>query len=258
MGNEGTSKTRPSGPEPEWDRWRRRELWRIDDAVCLMLAIDPLGVMGRWIKERWHRTEERLEVLMQNSAVPDDYLPEELRPVVRAAIDMRDCAEASRRAHSLTLSFPDDEARGLVAPEALFQWARSRGYQIPPQLAEAAGTTSDKALPLISDFIPYAGGITWVDALHDKRLRSVLAEQTGGSDTSASGETKRLATLQKLVLAMAKAKYGWLPDGKRNPATGTKAGSIYADVAEQLGESIDPDTIRDVLNQADKDFPGHE
>lgn len=65
------------------------------------------------------------------------------------------------------------------------------------------------------------------------------------------------ATLQRLVLAMAKAKYRWEP-GEKNSATGTKAGSIYADVVEQLGEGrkVDPDTIRRVLQQAADDFPG--
>lgn len=103
----------------------------------------------------------------------------------------------------------------------------------------------------------FRGGVTLLDAEFDSRLKQ---DEGRNPDVSASGETKRWSTLQRLVLAMAKAKYDWMPDGRRNSATGEKTGSICADVVAHLGEGrrISPDTIRDVLNQADKDFPGKE
>ena len=79
------------------------------------------------------------------------------------------------------------------------------------------------------------------------------------------GSTNRLTTegghvlsaergsLLKLVYGMAIKSYGYDPEKTKNPATGTNRGSIAADL-EQLGLSIDDETIRKYLKEAEQRF----
>jgi hypothetical protein len=258
MGEEEPSRGGTFDPEPEWLRWKRRDQWRIDDAACLLTCIDPLGPLGLWIKDCWYSDEVRIaEELRSGASQLGNVVHRRFHHLVRAVIDIRDCAETSRHTGLLEVSFHRDGDRGAVDPVSWLKWAAKKGYEIPAPLAGLVPPTLDDVQ--LDDICRFAGGVTAIDAAYDKRLAPASKEQVGDLESTASSETRRLITLQKLVLAMAKEKYGWEP-GEKNPATGTKVGSIYADVIKQLGETrrIDADTIRRVLQQADKDFPPEE
>jgi hypothetical protein len=233
-------------PEPDWARWKRRNEWRIDDATCLLVSADPGGSLGRWIKERWHWDESKIESELRSS--PQSFatvVPTKLRAIVKAAVDIRDCAETSIGARVLVVK-DRFEAYQIVSPKSWVTWAAGKGYEIPPALADLVSPVKAKtpSLPIVADW--FAGGVTSIDAAYDKRLAGSSDVKTGELESTASGETKRLATLQKLVLAMAKEKYGWSSSSDKNPATGTKSGSIYSHVIKHLGDSrrVSEDTIR--------------
>jgi hypothetical protein len=48
-------------PEPRWIAWKRRDQWRIDDATCLLVSVEPAGRLGQWIKEHWFVEEASLD-----------------------------------------------------------------------------------------------------------------------------------------------------------------------------------------------------
>lgn len=69
------------------------------------------------------------------------------------------------------------------------------------------------------------------------------------NNTSTSDYEK--STMLKMILGMAKAAYGFIPGERRNLATGSKKGSIKADL-EKMGFEITEDTVRKYLNEAVK------
>lgn len=69
------------------------------------------------------------------------------------------------------------------------------------------------------------------------------------NNTSTSDYEK--STMLKMILGMAKAAYGFNPGEHRNLATGSKKGSIKADL-ERMGFEISEDTVRKYLNEAVK------
>jgi hypothetical protein len=153
-------------------------------------------------------------------------------------------------------------ARQALDPEIWLRWATAKGYAIPPALSDLVAPTEGHASSPTEGTQLFAGNITYTDAEYDEQLRQVTSakSEAAASESNSSGDTKRIATLQKLVLAMAKEKYGWSLSNERNPATGTKSGSIYFDVIKHLGQGrgMDPDTIRLALQQAEKEFPGKD
>ncbi len=85
----------------------------------------------------------------------------------------------------------------------------------------------------------------------NKEFFSERKDRTGAVCAELS-ENER-TTLLKMILGMAKAKYGYVPKSERNTATGAKVGSIYADL-ENEGLSVDVKTIRKHLNVAVEKF----
>ncbi|MBI2791139.1 MAG: hypothetical protein HYX61_04195 [Gammaproteobacteria bacterium] len=59
------------------------------------------------------------------------------------------------------------------------------------------------------------------------------------------------STMLKMILGMAMAAYNFNPEERRNEATGSKKGSIKADI-EKMGFDITEDTVRKYLNAAVK------
>lgn len=222
----------------DWVHWRRMEELSLGDAICLLLKIDPGDRFGKQVSRR---------------SSSYDFSTSQ-RELYAKAGDIWDVAWSSY--HQCTLRMIAGLGGTSVSMKDWLAWARAKNYDIPDELADLVPVHSSEGA---HDASVYAGGVTWVDAAYDKRLARAGRQETDDGEASTSSETRRLSTLQRLVLAMAKAKYRWEP-GEKNAATGTKAGSIYADVIEQLGEGrrIDADTIRRVLQQAADDFPGVE
>jgi hypothetical protein len=220
---------------PNWRKWGVVPDVRIWEGVSLSLNVDPDSLdqeyswkaEGRIFRES-QEFQDRLFVVRRNLG-----RNEGLRPT---AINMSDSADSSVRLSDLA------------------SFARSINWTVPAEFDALAPNRWQPSEGL------FAGGITSIDCEFDPRIRSALDSDTSNRESSTGGEKRRVATLQKLVLAMAKAKYGWQPDDKRSKATGEKAGSIYVDVLKQLGERrrIDADTIRGVLEQANSEFPGRE
>jgi hypothetical protein len=215
---------------PNWLKWGAVPVVKIWEGVALSLDIDPDSIDREYsskaeatITKAIGQYGDRLFVATRNVR----------RHPMLQPVALEVC--------------PSEELTVKLSDFASF--AMSLGWEIPSQLATLVAP--GELHHAFSEALP--GGITAADAMYDERLR----EMNEGSPTSRpSAETRRINTLQKLVLAMAMAQYGWR-QGARNSATGSKAGSIYADVIKHLGEthSVDEDTIRDVLEQAAKDFP---
>lgn len=101
-------------PEQDWTKWKRRDQWQIDDATTLLLGVDPRSPLGYWIKDHWDADELHIERLMHTRGRERDYLLEDLRPLARSAIDIRDCARTSNRVHALEFSYPDYDSPPVV------------------------------------------------------------------------------------------------------------------------------------------------
>jgi hypothetical protein len=69
------------------------------------------------------------------------------------------------------------------------------------------------------------------------------------SSVAANLTTTERNTLYKMILGMARERYGYNPDSKRNAATGSNSGSIASDL-EKHGLEVDVDTIRKHLQAA--------
>lgn len=69
------------------------------------------------------------------------------------------------------------------------------------------------------------------------------------SSLAANLTTTERNTLYKMILGMARERYGYNPDSKRNAATGSNSGSIASDL-EKHGLDVDVDTIRKHLQAA--------
>jgi hypothetical protein len=82
---------------------------------------------------------------------------------------------------------------------------------------------------------------------------NVFVERQHKADDKKASPVRpqKIESLQRLLVAVAVAKYGWKPQGK-NPATGNNASSIAADVEKTLGQAIDADTVRTHLQDAAK------
>ncbi len=61
------------------------------------------------------------------------------------------------------------------------------------------------------------------------------------------------STMLKMILGMAMAAYKFNPEEKRNLATGSKKGSIKADI-EKMGFDITEDSVRKYLREAVKKY----
>lgn len=229
---------------PNWSKWRAVPDVKIWEGVALSLDIEPDDVKhsGR-------------------SWMVDEHLFDESKEFRdRIFVATRNIGKGLR-AIGLVIG---DPASAKVSLTQFIDWALTLNWSMPGQLRRLS-PNQQSTLPIRDDVQLFPGGLTWVDAHYDENLKAALereqADKSAGSaaSTSASGETRRTGTLLRLVLAMAKAKYGWSPD-KRNTATGEKGGSIYADVIAQLGEGrkVDADTIRIILEQANEDFPGRD
>jgi hypothetical protein len=211
------------------------ELW---EGVALSMNIEPREVRREysWKAEArfYHESQEfndRLLVATRN--VTRHWM---LRPTAKLATAL-------------------DESRVDLPYFAAF--ADSLNWNIPPELKQLARLPPALQMLYPNVDVPH----DLIAAANEAARERLIGEEVpaAAAPTSTSGESRRLSTLQRLVLAMAKAKYGWVR-GARNEATGEKAESIYADVIAQLGEDrkIEAETIRKVLNEADDAFPSQQ
>jgi hypothetical protein len=208
----------------DFEHWSKCAHWTLDEAVALSFGRSPETVS--WDKIR---SCEAISQFVQQYA------------------RRRDLA---LRAMAWRLLFDP------VLPGIFLAWAKRTEIDVPPELVHAVEARG----VVVAD---------WKEIYETvKRDRDALATRVAELEAAAipseqretkSAATQRIRTLQKLVLAMARAKYHWNPES-RNKATGDKEGSIYAHVIDMLGEErrIDPDTIREVLNEAAAEFPKHD
>jgi len=225
----------------DWVHWRRMERLPLGQAICLLLRINPESWLGRYVAKM---------------SSTNDFSSSQ-RELYKKAKDMWDVAWASY--HERSLNVRTGMGGASVSMGDWLGWAQAKNYRIPDELADLVPRDISEASLHPFDASRFAGGVTAADIAYDPRFAPAVTQGKREPELSASSETRRLSTLHRLVLAMAKAKYQWQP-GEKNAATGTKAGSIYADIVEQLGEGrrVDADTIRRVLQEAADSFPGIE
>jgi hypothetical protein len=72
---------------------------------------------------------------------------------------------------------------------------------------------------------------------------------SGVINNSENINIREKGSLLKILLGMAMSKYDYIPDARRNSATGENAGSIVADL-QKHGIEVDVDTIRKFLKEA--------
>ncbi len=82
-----------------------------------------------------------------------------------------------------------------------------------------------------------------VDALFNKPSQQALLNE--------NERNHERSTMLKMILGMAMAAYEFNPEDRRNPASGSKKGSIKADI-EKMGFDITEDTVRKYLREAVK------
>jgi hypothetical protein len=91
------------------------------------------------------------------------------------------------------------------------------------------------------------------ELLITKKERDRFERENKIAKQSTSQITAERETLLKILLGMAIAAYQFDPAAKRNAATGSNRGSIATDL-EDLGLTVDPDTIRKYLAEAVEHF----
>jgi hypothetical protein len=225
---------RPDDRIPDYLHWKRRERWPAPAATCLLLDICPEGLLGRGFAQCWHSDSHSVDRVRQRFNPWEVALFNEAR---RVAEYVRDALQTCTLSHDLYPPVFD-----ALHPPTFLLWARDKEFDIPPG---------------ISDLIANSRSRQELQAEVDRMSAELAAALQVGRGTSASAETQRIRTLQRMVLAMAQAKYKWTPTG-RNVATGEKTGSIAAEVVAHLGEqrSLSADAIREALLQAADEFPG--
>jgi hypothetical protein len=101
-------------PTPSYEKWREHNLWTVQEAVCLMLGVEP---DAPWLKDREHDTGGPvLEALEQYSELAAECMKEgTLHPF-----------------DPFDLTRPPLQRR--VIPHRFLQWARASNLSIPEEL----------------------------------------------------------------------------------------------------------------------------
>jgi len=132
-------------PGPDWQHWLARGLWRLDQAVALSLGIDPWSVDGNWARLPPIDSRELLASI--GIDVPQDHVPGGL---LRGRLFQDEYFMRFGIAQSCAgMSLPVREGRPggeLVEPAQFIPWARTKGFQLAPELEAAfAGNASTES-----------------------------------------------------------------------------------------------------------------
>jgi hypothetical protein len=214
---------------PDWDYWLDCIAWRLCDAVCLSLNLEP-----------------------RNQAVIDQFnaykpftryrsrTPTSLHDRLQQAYDALD-PRLTVSGRILEVSW-ESEWR----PYDFAAWAEQMGWKVPPHfdlILEVGRPTPTVRTPTVIS--TGTAGVLQASAVETV----VTAAKTDGDATArrSAATAKEFSTLLKLVIGMAAVGYKWKSDVKRSDITP----EITRDV-QSLGLDIDDDTVRKWLRLAAK------
>ncbi len=123
-----------------FERWAKLDAWTMQQATCIIIGVEPdvvLGIVGLyWFRKDYGYVYEGDRHIFNECVLLTCKLD-------KIFLELR----GSYLAGKLQIIGPWDEAKTLVAPSVLTNWATTKGYAISPALADIAIHTTPTPTP---------------------------------------------------------------------------------------------------------------
>ena len=212
----------------DFSHWSKAVYWILEEAVALAFGRDPKEV-------NWASVEEFVD----------------LSPFAVRYARLRDLIERAKTASQLS---------DPVLPVHFIHWVKKNAIDFPPDLEDALRAQGHQVAQWQSleeikqqlDIEREAHHACNLQLIRAKQELQHLSQQNSKLQTERMSKlhTKERETALKLILVMAKKKYGYIV-GRRNNASTAIAGHV-----RDLGLEIDEDTVRNWLGEAAEELTG--
>jgi len=161
----------------DWAYWTRLDQWKLSEAVCLLLSIDPKSSLGRRV---------------ERGSGPSAAYPTRQRDLYSKSLQITALAWASFHRRKLKMR-TSDLGHSTVDPLDWLKWAQSKDLEIPTELQSLLIKRSEEPSRTINE---PGSGATASDSVRARRTLLVIIAglcTKVGIDWNERGVAKRIA-----------------------------------------------------------------